>query len=485
MKKYLLIIAASLATGIGLAQNESDALRYTFLDFNGSARYSAMGGAFGALGGDLSAIYNNPAGIGLYRSGEVSLSPGFVLNNSNSTFNGTSTSDGKFNFNIGNIGLAFAIPGRKDSKIRFTQFGVNYNRLKDHHNYYTINGENATSSLSDVFADQAFGIPVSSFGDVQPFTGLLAWETFLIDQSAGTNVYESYVPNGLLEQTKTIETSGRVSETDLTFGINYDDRFYAGGSIGIQGISYKENSDHKEELLDTDLSDFEDFTYHEELETVGSGVNINLGVIYKLNEQLRIGGAWHSPKYYSLEDTWSTRITTNFEGGETYTENSIVGFNEYSLTTPSRFMGSAAYILGKKALVSADYEYVNYSKSKLKAIQNSPADFTDANKNISELYQATHNLRVGGEYRILPISIRAGAAYYDSPYLDGFTENKADLLIFTAGAGIKFGNNNYFDFAIKHSRTTSDFYLYDPSLVSAATLEHSNNTLRFTLGTKF
>lgn len=485
MKKTIFTLATVLATGIGMSQNEVDALRYTFLDFNGSARYISMGGAFGALGGDLSAIYDNPAGIGLYRAGEISISPGFVLNNSESSYNGNSTKDSKFNFNMGNLGLAFAIPGRSTSKIKYSQFGINYNRVKDFHNYYTISGENNTSSLSDVFATQAFGIPSQNFGEASPFTGLLAWETFLIDPGLGSNEYNSVFPGGSLEQTKTIETKGRISETDIVYGLNYDDKFYAGGSIGVQGVQYEEVSDHREIILEEGVTDLVEFNYHEELETTGSGLNVNLGVIYKLTDRMRVGGAWHSPKIYFLEDTWSTRISTEFDNGENYSENSIVGFNEYNLSTPSRFMGSAAYLLGKKGVISADYEYVNYSNSKLKATNDSPANFTDANRSIGENYRGTHNIRFGGEYRLLPFSIRAGAAYYETPYQEGLSVNEADILIITAGGGVKFGNNNYFDIALKHSRFTSDFYLYDPSLVNEAKLAHANNTLRFTVGFKF
>lgn len=63
-----------LATG-AFAQSAIDAYRFSQPDLRGTARFMGMGGAFGALGGDLSTLSQNPAGIGVYRSNEL----GFTL----------------------------------------------------------------------------------------------------------------------------------------------------------------------------------------------------------------------------------------------------------------------------------------------------------------------------------------------------------------------------------------------------------------------
>ena len=485
MMRIGLFLASFLVSSTLISQNEVDALRYSFIDFNGTARYTSMGGAFGALGGDLSSIYSNPAGIAVYRSNEISFSPGFSINSSRSNYNGISSNDNKLNFNIGNAGLALVFPGREGSKIKFGHFGVNYNRIQDFNNHYTINGENNSSSLSDVFANQALGIPSGELGDYLPFTSFLAWETFLINPGAGSNEYVSEYPGGNIRQTKTIENRGRVSQTDLAFGLNYDNKLYAGASIGLQNIYYEEETVHRETVLegDTDLSEW---SYFEELETRGSGVNFNIGLIYRLVDQVRIGAAWHSPIYYfEIEDLWSSRLSTNFSTGETYLEQSIVGFNIYDLTTPSRYVGSIAVVVGKKGLISADYEYLNYANSRLSPAQGSPSDFTDANNEISNQYTNAANIRIGGEYRLLPLSLRGGFAYYQCPYRNGFVENSPDVMVISAGFGLRIGNYSYFDVALKHSRFTNDYYLYDPALVSLTDLEHSNNTLRFTYGYRF
>ena len=60
-----------LSTFGALAQGEMDAYKFSQYDISGTARYMSMGGAFGALGGDISSMRTNPAGLGIYRSSEV------------------------------------------------------------------------------------------------------------------------------------------------------------------------------------------------------------------------------------------------------------------------------------------------------------------------------------------------------------------------------------------------------------------------------
>ena len=485
--RYVLIIAGLLASGILAAQNEIDALRYSFTDFNGTARYTGMAGAMGALGGDLSAIYGNPAAISLYRTSEFSLSPGISFNTTETDHYGNSVSDSKLNFNLGNLGFVLAFPGREGSKIKYSHFAVNYNRVQEFQNNYDIQGTNTASSLSDVFANQASGLDFNSFQSELPFTSFLAWETFLINPASGLNEYASEFPGGELEQIKYVDTKGRLSQTDLAFGLNYDDRLYGGATIGLTGIQYTEESTYRE-LIQENYSDeqLQDWTYFEELETSGTGINFNIGLIYKLTEAIRLGGAWHSPTYfYEVEDVWRASLSTNFEGGESYSQDSPDGFNIYNLTTPARYQASFAYIFGKKGLINIDYESVNYSGSKLNPAQNSPADFSIANAEIRSQYGQANNIRIGAEYRLLPVSIRAGFAYYENPFDDAIATQSPERIIFAGGLRLKLSNWTYLDMALKHTRFESDIFLYDPALVEPSRLTNSNNTLRFTLGTRF
>jgi hypothetical protein len=109
MIKRILVIAIAISTTLN-AQNEVDALRYSTQDNLGTARYSAMGDAFGSLGGEFSALSLNPAGIGMYQFSEFTFTPTFNLNSTKSYFNGTNTANYNTGLGIANLGLVFTIP---------------------------------------------------------------------------------------------------------------------------------------------------------------------------------------------------------------------------------------------------------------------------------------------------------------------------------------------------------------------------------------
>ena len=97
MKKYLLILSL-ISTGKIFAQVPEDAIRYSYYPQNGSARNLAIGGAMGSLGGDITATFVNPAGLGFYKTGEIILTPGFVLNNNKANFRETANTNKKNGF---------------------------------------------------------------------------------------------------------------------------------------------------------------------------------------------------------------------------------------------------------------------------------------------------------------------------------------------------------------------------------------------------
>ena len=66
MKKIIFMTFIGFTFASAHAQQVADALQYAQDDINGTARFRAMGGAFGALGGDLSALNVNPAGSAIF-----------------------------------------------------------------------------------------------------------------------------------------------------------------------------------------------------------------------------------------------------------------------------------------------------------------------------------------------------------------------------------------------------------------------------------
>ena len=95
MKKYLTIIIAGLSFSAIQAQETTpeDALRYAIENLTGSARYRGMGGAFGAVGGDLSAINQNPAGSIFFNNNYATFTGSSYNTKNISRYYGTTTKD--------------------------------------------------------------------------------------------------------------------------------------------------------------------------------------------------------------------------------------------------------------------------------------------------------------------------------------------------------------------------------------------------------
>src|SRR5437868_14990600 len=101
MKGIYISAIVLLATVKTYAQEPSDALRYSWLTQNGTARNQAIGGAGGSLGGEFSSLFINPAGLGFYKTSEIVLTPGYSLKNFRSTYNSSPSTSNNNNFNIG------------------------------------------------------------------------------------------------------------------------------------------------------------------------------------------------------------------------------------------------------------------------------------------------------------------------------------------------------------------------------------------------
>ena len=87
--------ALLLSSEVG-AQTIYDAAKFSGKDLNGTARFVGMGGAMGALGGDISTISTNPAGIGIYRSNDLMTTFGFNYTSSESNYKGNIMKSDKY-----------------------------------------------------------------------------------------------------------------------------------------------------------------------------------------------------------------------------------------------------------------------------------------------------------------------------------------------------------------------------------------------------
>lgn len=482
MKKILSIHFLSLfVCAAAFAQNDIDAMRYSQITFGGTARFASMGGSMGALGGDISTLTFNPAGIAIFRKTEFTLTPSVFSQTTNSEFLGSSASDIKLNFNFGNIGIVTTIPlnsKKNNSGWESLNFGLTYNRTNNFHRRIVTEAYNTTSSLLDDFVASANGHPDTEFDQ---FSTGLAWNTYLINpDTSGTNLYNHVIPHYGQLQRKSVISKGSMYETDISFGGNYKSKLFLGATLGFVRTYYNEESLFEEIDGKDSIAGFKSFAYGQDLSTTGRGVNFKIGAIYKPADWLRVGAAVHTPTSISMKDSYSSTMSADLESN-TYSDESAQGAYNYSIITPYRLIGSIGFVINKIALINAEYEHVDYSFAQLNAHPNL---FTEVNRTIRTKYTTTENIRVGAEVRLDPVAIRAGYALYGSPFRSAENAN-ASRSSYTAGIGLR--NDNFFlDLAYVYTMYSEYGYLYSPQIVEKAYQnKYTNSSFMLTLGVRF
>jgi long-subunit fatty acid transport protein len=481
MKKLIVILPLLFSYKYFIAQNESDALRYSQLIFGGTARYNSMAGSFGALGGDFSTLSSNPAGIAFFRKSELVLTPALMNQTIRSKGAGVSNSADYTAFNFQNAGFIWAFnPFGEEAKWRSLSLGFGYNRTADFNSNMNMSVNNAPGSLTDVFLHNANG---HSSSDLDPFNEGLAYNTYLIDNPKGGEQYSSYFQKNNVAQHKTVQTAGGMGETVISFGGNYSGKLYLGATLGIPHISYSENSIYTEKSGKDSAGTVSSFQFNQNLNTSGTGINFKLGAVYRIADWVRVGLAWHSPTSFSMHDSYTSSMITNFKDS-TLHSNSPNGNYDYKLMTPGRFIGSAGFVLSKKGLLNVDYELVNYAYPRLSS--SDAGAFNEPNAYIQKNYKATGNLRFGGEWRALSfLSLRAGFAYYGNPYSSGLKID-ASRKSYTAGIGFR-ANSFYADFAYVFTQYKDNYFLTDPAFTStnAVSNSFSSGRTQLTIGFRF
>ncbi len=487
MKKifYNIIIVILFGTSALTAQNEVDALRYSQGFHGGTARFMSMGGAFGALGADASSLTINPAGLGVYRKSEFAFTPTFFLGETSSDYMGETSTDHKYNFNFNNFSLiAASHTGNEDGWIS-VNFGFAYNKVNNFNNRIIIEGKNDKNSITDYFASIANG---KTFDNLNSFNEWLAWETYLIDPDSSTTSYKSALLTRGELQSKAITSKGSMGEYAFSLGANYDNTLYMGATIGIVGVRYEENSEYSETDVDSMIYDFNSLSYKQHLLTKGTGFNFKFGLLYRPMNWIRIGGAIHTPTFFSLTDNYSSTMKSSFESpdsirGDGNWVDSPEGRFDYELTTPFKAIGSLAFVIKKTAIISVDYEFVDYSLARLRS---NDYFFKIENNSIQTHYTMASNIRAGLEYRYGPFSIRGGYALYGNPYNTSEVDNDGSVTAYSGGFGIR-DKEFYFDIAYIYTTKSEKYYLYSPDIVAveAATLNSHSNRIMATFGFRF
>jgi hypothetical protein len=467
------------------SQTDEDALRYSQINIAGTARYTSMGGAFGALGGDFSTLSWNPAGIAIYRTSEFTFSPSLYLEKTNSEFPGNSTNATKYNFNISNLGFVYTQKVGKDESAygwKNWNFGFGINRINNFHTKSYYQGVNHDNSLLDYFAEHADGTVPEN---LNAFYENLPYQTYLINPDSN-NFYSTVIPSGGELQRRNSTTRGAITEMAISFGGKYSNKLYLGGSLGFDFLRYIEETTYEElDATNSIPGDFNNFSFNQNVTTHGVGINLKLGLIYRAADWVRLGAAFHTPTFYSMTDDFSNSMQSSFDNGDVYSQSSPAGTFDYNLTTPLRAIGSVAFIIGKTGLISADYEFVDYSSAEFDA---SGVGLSDVNNTIQNKYTAAGNLRIGTEWRYENFSFRGGYAMSGSPFNSTYKPSGADMSQNSYSLGLGIRDQDFFiDFGYILSKRTDFFqpYVLNFQGVPGVTNDIYTSNFTITLGAKF
>ncbi|NVJ85702.1 MAG: outer membrane protein transport protein [Algoriphagus sp.] len=500
--RYLFAGVLFLVANFTFAQSGyfEDALRFSQNFPAGSARVMALGGTQWSLGGDVSNIAGNPAGLGFFRKSEASISLGYSDWGVQTRFLGQSANYNTSNFSVPNLSVVFASPKGIMERGAFKggSWGISIQRIANFNTefgYFSdLIGE---TSILDFYIQDSFGVPesrIESFG----ITGL-AYQTYLINPIAfdengnpipNPDTYDSFIL-GFPFQDENVIQEGSSNQITFSYGANFYHKIFVGGSLGIRSLSYFSQKVYNEEFIDEPL-----FTssLRESLFINGTGLNLNIGLIYKPIDYVNIGFNFQSPTWHSLSEEYESSIRAEYNNYYYEPEDVTLGseqafsdlfVNNFSLNTPLKLGAGGTVFLGKNGFISADVDWVDYSAARINS-----GTFNEGpdNQAIQSLYTSTINYRFGAEGRINNFYVRGGYAYFGDPFSDTSFDRSTSQI--SGGLGVRVKNFNI-DFALVNQKYNSLYRSYqvldqiDNNIGPITEIENSIISGVLTLGLSF
>ncbi len=464
-----------------LAQTTFDALRYSTLDVEATARNTSVGGGMSGIGADFTSLSTNPAGLAAFRFSEWTFSPAVFSTNAKSEYVNASTpteeKTRKNRFIFPGFG-AVSVRTIEQGRWRNFNFGIGYVQTSHFSQEFNFAGE-ARGSIVDRFLDQ---LNDSGFND---FESGIAFDAGAIYENSGIYTSDTELnPAAQIRRSQNVLRSGSQGEVVAGLAGNLDERFLIGLSVGFPVINYSEEKRYQERDNASNIPFYENLEFQENVSTTGAGINAKLGIVFMPTYQLRFGAAVHTPSSYSLEDVFNNTFSYTYtDNGELISslQESPDGLFNYRLTTPWRYIANAGYVIGRLGFVTGEVEYVNQSKSRFRST-SSDASSDDAiyldgiSADISNQFQSTINARVGAEIAWGVLRFRGGVGLGTSPYVDEKAWNRK------IGAGIGYRKNRFFmDFAYRYAQVEES---YTPYLVAGDTqpnIQNQFNNQRFIL----
>lgn len=438
-KLYLLSAVALMSVSSVYAQNAEDIYRISFTNrSSGTARSAAMGGAFTSLGADPSSVHINPAGIGMYRSSEVSFTPSLHASSvrSLSDINNLSIKRNKGSLIINNFSAIFNIFNDNNSALKGFTLGLSYNR--DNYTKFISESKSADSKvpIGDYFSAQLYGIKedVIKSLDSDPFgvyrntpSGLwgamMAYNNFLIDPRVVDGITDYAVNPDYLPSTDLVAPSQKITQknnTDnfsISAGFNIGDMLYLGTSIGARMYDYHKESSYRETDVRGNTGGFTQLDYKQYNNVTGTAFDFKVGATLEPINGLKIGIAMHAPTISFMKDEYYADMHNFYR--ETPNSTLISEYNaetpydpiEYKVKSAPKLLGGISYRL-PFMILSFDYERAWYNKMDVRGM-NGGEDIL--NSEIANTYKPTDSYMGGVEVQPMPgFFVRGGYAYYGS-----------------------------------------------------------------------
>jgi hypothetical protein len=484
MRKIVYILCLFIPYA-SFAQIPEDAVRYSWFTQNGTARSLAIGGAMGSLGGDITATFMNPAGIGFYRTNEATFSPNFLMDKTKTNYLKNDVKETKNTFGIGTTGFAIARPLREINQKNSNAFSIAFTQNANFNKTVAYSGLNNFSSFGEQFVEEFVKSRstiqnVLNTNSILPYTSAPALDTYLIDTvRVGGNLIVKAAPEYILDMGQAIKqeviktTKGGLYELGFAYAGNDGDKFLWGVALGVPIMNYQSDVTFKESDTSSNTNNrFKSFTYNDNFKTTGIGFNAKLGIIYRPKEYIRIGLAVHTHSYMSLTDSRQVNLKTelenpiaNFNSSSDLFTNGKRGEADYAQNMPWKVMLSGSYVFREvedvtkqRGFISADIEYVKHSGSKFSSDAEEPTVeekeyYKQLNGVIKDIYKGNINARIGGEVKFNTIMGRVGFGYYGNPYKDApIRANKMTL-----SGGLGYRNKGFFVDVTYVHRITKDF----------------------------
>jgi len=344
------------------AQDIQDAVRYSQDEILGTARFRAMSGAFGALGGDMSAVSINPAGAAVFNNSHAAITLLTTNVDNDVSYFGETNNSSDSTFDLNQTGAAFVFNTRGNSNWKKFVLSLAYDKTQNFSDNWFASGVN-NRSIDSYFLANAQGLRLD---EISAFTGesttdaydnigaafgyqnqqaFLGFESFILEPDADTDentTYTSNIASGTFDQEYSYAATGYNGKFSFNIATQYKDNLYFGLNLNSHVINY-ERSTFLFEGNNNAGSLVNEVGFENTLSTLGSGFSFQLGGIAKLSDQVRVGLTYNSPTWLTITEETTQRLRTLLDTGDVINLNpQIVNvFEDYRIQTPAKVTGSA------------------------------------------------------------------------------------------------------------------------------------------------